>query len=191
MPALLWLQFSDGPHSELLATRFQMGETHPVHSCVRGKSAGAFHGHGTFQWSNAVQAMSLLFIRAKLLELAHQDAGKSPLLQGRKQSAASSLDMSISAKTLWLSEMFGTDIRGNPHAPRIFSRSNTSLKRPGPVSIGLNPILIHISRIEIRINDQPMDIPRLSLLQRELSCEFQGCDTVSHFQPLSGFPAAA
>ena len=71
------------------------------------------------------------------------------ILQGGTGSLAASLDYAISKEPNWLTEMFGVDVTGRPVASRIFKRSNSGRKLPGPVTIALNPSVIGHSRTRL------------------------------------------
>lgn len=96
------MSFVDGGVCELHETAFFEEGSGLTYRTVRGRTSGAFQGFGTFQWSFAVQAMTLLMLRAKLRHLETGDSTPFPLLIGGKGSAAASLDMSIGAHTVWL-----------------------------------------------------------------------------------------
>lgn len=172
----LILYFANPKKPELVQTCFQLNASSASLKCVRGRTAGAHKGCGTFLWSNAVQAMAILFVRAKLGEeggVLYQDG---PLLQGSTRSPASSLDMSISARTAWLFEMFGSDAGGGSLARRIFSRSNSGMKLPGAVSVGLNHRLIRPDEVTIKIDGIPAVQQQLWAIDTELTAGFEGAD---------------
>jgi len=102
---------------------------------VRGKLPGAFRAAGTFQWTSAVKALSQLFVRWRLASL---DPKIDPVLCGLRGSPALSLDYAITKETLWTIDMFGTEPGGMPAAKLLFLRSNSNLRRPGPVAITVN-----------------------------------------------------
>lgn len=121
--------------------------------CVRGKAAGAFKNAGTFQWTRAVHALSLLLIRVKLNAppicspretVPHTEM---PELVGYRGSLAASLDAAISKEPRWLNDMFGTDSRGNCLINRLLSRTNSGLKRPGPVALAFNEKFLEIDQV--------------------------------------------
>lgn len=138
---------------DYLGAQFQLIETtfqhellpQPLH-CIRGKIAGAYAEAGTFQWTRAVKALVLVMVRAYLYEQhlwrdgalsGGLDRAKSDLY-GYRGSLAASLDASISKSPCWLAEMFGTDARGLCLVERLLSRSNSGLRRPGPIAVSLN-----------------------------------------------------
>lgn len=179
MEMKLRLSFDCTQRLELLETCCQHpGDARPLR-CVRGKTSGAFSGYGTFLWSSAVQAISLLFVRAKIIEATNPRNFPCPLLQGFRGSSASSLDMSISAKTNWLAEMFGHDSLGEPMARRIFTRSNSSLKLPGPVTIGINARRLALDDIEITLGSRSAELRELVSLERHLSGMFAGRESLT------------
>jgi hypothetical protein len=175
MTAQFHLSFVRGKQIELIETFFKLHADSPAYRCVRGRTSGAFAGCGTFLWSQAVQAMCLLVVRAKLCSTAvgHERAGL-PILQGTRGSAASSFDMSISAQTNWLAEMFGVSLSGGLVAKRLFVRSNSSLKLPGPVSVGINSHLIEAAQIRVAINGQAASEADLVRTERLWTKRFRG-----------------
>ncbi len=149
---------------ECHSSQFQLIETSfnhdllgkPLHS-IRGKVAGAYPDAGTFQWTKAVQALTLLIIRAKL-ENSQTLAGvkeetleraRTPELVGYRGSFAASLDAAMSKAPCWLVEMFGSDSRGICLVERLLTRTNSGLRRPGPLAISLNRKFLSIQEIQI------------------------------------------
>lgn len=171
MTSTLQLTFAGKGEIQLFESAFQLTPGHPLYRSVRGKTAGAFAFQqcGTFQWSSAVMAMSLLFVRAKLRSLDPGVSPWSPLLQGGRGSPASSLDMSIMARTSWLADMFGVSTAGELVARRIFIRSNSSLKMPGPVSISLNPRIVSDNAIDIIFDGVIADTAALKRAEQYLT----------------------
>lgn len=117
-------------------------------SSTRGKAGGAFPSYGTFQWTKAVKAVSILAIRAKLsvLEAAQNMA---PFIQGEAGTLAASLDYAIQKEPAWVLDLFGVDASGSALIRRVFHRSNPGRKRVGPVAISWNPMFIPHKEIEI------------------------------------------
>jgi hypothetical protein len=126
--------------------------SHPALSqelrAIRGKTAGAYSGFNSFQWTPAVQAMSVLLLRTAALHSLEAGAG-SALLEGYEDSPASSLDYSIAKAPNWLLDIFGLDKAGNPLAKRLFLRTNPERKRKGPVAVALNEKML--SRADITV----------------------------------------
>jgi hypothetical protein len=121
----------------LVETSFSDSEAGIDSRSVRGKTAGAFRNVGSFQWTTAVKALSLLAIKAGLA----QRAGVTRVdhrLAGEKGSLAASLDYAISKQPEWLVEMFGVDSRGISLVRRLVRRTNPERKRPGPVVLGFS-----------------------------------------------------
>lgn len=118
---------------------------------VRGKSCGAFRGAGTFQWTSAVQGLSVLMLRALA---ASKGSNVEPHLIGAKGSLASSLDYAISKGPLWIGEMFGVQESGNLVIRRLVLISNSNRKRPGPVVISVNERSLAASMIRVTIDDE-------------------------------------
>ena len=112
---------------------------------IRGRTAGAYRGFETFQWTNAVQGIAILALRSA--------ATGSAIIQGHSGSPASTLDYAISKGPLWLLDLFGTDAAGNSFAKRLFRRSNPERKRAGPVTVGFNENVLKPGDITIMIRD--------------------------------------
>lgn len=164
--------FGDSP--QLHATSFVHDLIQRELICVRGKTGGAFIDAGSFLWSRAVKALSVLMVRSiHVLSNTVMPTEKLPVLSGCRSSLASSLDYAISKQPIWLLDMFGVDRIGKSLVQRMFRRSNPECKRPGPVSVALNDkflplenISIHWEGIEIKT---PAEIEQL-LSRLEVSC---------------------
>lgn len=81
-----------------------------------------------------------------------------PIILGFRGSLVASLDYALAKQPVWIVEMFGCDMNGRSIGQRLFSRTNSHLKRPGPVAMGLNikalaPENIHIFWNEQRVED--------------------------------------
>ena len=148
----LW--FSGSPHIELTKTAFTSPLLPDTVWAVRGKTPGAFSTKSTFQWTSAVQAMSILMLRAAV----HSKRGSKsplPLLEGGPGSLANSLDAALYKQTTWL-DLFGYDKHGNSLSRRVFPRTNPGRRRPGPVMVSLNDHLLPKSCIWVFINNHPI-----------------------------------
>ena len=140
---------------------------------VRGKTSGAFTGQGSFHWSIAVRALSVLAIRTSMATLGHSC---DPILVGDKGSYAASLDYAISKETHWLIDVFGLSDGEVPNFRRVFKRTNSGRKRSGPVALSFSKYLLQRGAISIRHNSQDLvTIPDLETLLVKISAiEFQG-----------------
>jgi hypothetical protein len=118
-------------------------------SAVRGKTSGAFAGQGSFHWSIAVRALSVLAIKTTL---ASKGYPCDPILVGEKGSLAASLDYAISKETHWLIDVFGLSEGLTPNFRRIFKRTNSGRKRSGPVAISFAKPLLHEGGVIVRWN---------------------------------------
>ena len=134
--------------------------------CVRGKTAGAYRGAGTFQWTYAVQAITALLILHKIYGTAPFQHRST--LVGLRDSLASSLDYAISKRPQWLCEMFGTTSNGDAFASRLFRRSNPNRKRPGPVIVSVNEKLLASDGIEVMLDGKACDAATLEKLANAL-----------------------
>ena len=126
---------------------------------IRGKTSGAYRRCGTFQWTTAVRAIAIMFLKAKLHEMA---ISVDPRLIGVQDSLASSLDYALSKETNWIGEMFGYESNARATARRLFKVTNPNRKRPGPVVIAINDNLLTAKNITILSNS--LEITRSELL---------------------------
>ncbi len=119
---------------------------------VRGRTAGAYQGYNTFQWTPAVQAMAQLVLKTAALRSDGSNA--EAILEGYENSPASSLDYAINKAPSWLLDVFGVDKTGLVIAKRVFSRTNPNRKRCGPTAVAINENLLHRSNINIFVNGE-------------------------------------
>ena len=98
-------------------------------SSKRGKLPSKNYA-GTFSWTSALKAFSLLCLKASIPD-------SIPIILGSKGSLASSLDYSISKQPIWMMEMFGVDSNGRALIRRLLDIRNSGRKRAGPVEIEL------------------------------------------------------
>jgi len=148
--------------------------TEPERNSIRGKSAGAYRGYHTFQWTPAVQALCLLFLRTRLCRTGRGSASPGEVLSGGAGSPASSLDYAVSKQPLWLLDMFGIDKQGNPLVRRILDRTNPERKRGGKVCIGVNPSHIASRDIHIRVAEREIADPAaLAALADEIEANWR------------------
>lgn len=138
-----------GSSCELIETLF----IHPVigeeRRCIRGKRSGAYKGYATFQWTKAVQGLSLFVIEAAIRKYR---SGQGPLLVGCNGSFASSLDYAIDKQTSWLYDMFGWDSKGAGLSRKLLLRSNPGQRMAGPVAVSLNLNFLEPSNITVLYN---------------------------------------
>ena len=137
--------------------------------CARGKSAGAYCGYCSFQWTKAVQGLCVLFLRAKIKKLMGQGAFNFPELVGEAQSLAASLDYALDKQTTWLLDMFGWDRNGTSLARRAILRTNPGRKRKGPVALSLNGNFLGSQDVEVYIGTKQVeDIGTLEALCQKI-----------------------
>lgn len=149
----LW--FSSDERLELIKTKFRSPLLHKEVYAVRGKTAGAFATTTTFQWTSAVQALSILLLRA-VERIRRGFSSHEPLLEGSQGSAASSLDASLDKQTLWL-DLFGSNAHGESLSRRILPRTNPRRKRVGPVMISLNERILPPTAIKVFVDNKPVE----------------------------------
>ncbi len=146
-----------GVPPELFSTRF-INNSGEMYLCIRGKGQGAIHGAGSFQWSAAVKAFSLLMVRtARALSIGESLAKIN--LTGGQGSLASSLDYALVKQPDWVIDMFGFDNSGQSYLRRLLRRTNSERKMPGPVIVGLNPHALVGSLLEIKVNGMSLSHP--------------------------------
>jgi hypothetical protein len=112
---------------------------------VRGKSCSGHQADATFQWTSALQALTVLFLKSTAL-------GSDYRMTGVRSSPAASLDYSISKQPMWVLEVFGRDAQGISLIRRIVRRTNSNLKRSGPLFLSLNTAALSPSDITISVN---------------------------------------
>lgn len=159
----LTLQFVGNEELSLYLIEIWDSDAGQPRRAIRGKTPGALKQAGTFQWTKAVRAITLLLVRHALEQ---HDPENRALLCGEGNSLASSLDYAISKNTGWLCDMFGTTVQGTCQAARLFLRSNSNRKRPGPVILSINNHLLQPSQIEVRINSDILDAAGLKRLEQ-------------------------
>jgi hypothetical protein len=131
---------------------------------IRGKCSGAFRFAGSFQWTSAVRGLALLCVRACA-------GSEEPILVGGSGTLAASLDYAISKQPLWLTELFGCDQAGICLARRVFLRTNSERKRPGPTIVTINNSYLPTSAISIALSGHEGSREDLAELARALSGE--------------------
>jgi hypothetical protein len=152
----LVLEFFGVP-PELFSTRF-VNHSGEMFVSLRGKNQGAIAGAGSFQWSAAVRAFSLLMVKAARAVSVGDSLAKVNLTGGQG-SLASSLDYALVKQPDWALDMFGFDIYGQSYLRCLLRRTNSERKMPGPVIIGLNPNALIGSVLEIKVNGLSLTHP--------------------------------
>ncbi len=152
MTARVGLWFSGDVSPELV----QFKLSHPLlpadRVSSRGKTGGARKGNRSFQWTPAVQSLSLLFVRF-VTEFPHEEVA----LRGGYGSPATSLDFAINKQPAWLLDMFGLSADGACLVHRIISRTNPGSKRPGPVELTVNASVLSPGNIEVYLNGERLE----------------------------------
>ena len=148
---VLTLNFMGSRLPQLIEILFHQGNPNNSLHTVRGKTAGAFVASGSFQWTAAVKALSILILKGVLAK-----EGASPILNGGKGSLAASLDHAFVKAPLWLIDMFGSDANGRPLFRRFVNITNPYRKRPGPVSIALTEKFLKETHISIFLDEREL-----------------------------------
>ena len=149
MTCRLLLEFY-GDIPQLTKTFFQRDDGRVI-TAVRGKTAGAVPGAGTFQWSSAVKALCSICIRALLTDL-YKDSRRVATLSGLGGSLAATLDYALSKQPSWTVDMFGVDGCAQSYLRRMLLRTNSDRKYPGPVIVSLNPKVLNSDNVLLSWN---------------------------------------
>jgi hypothetical protein len=152
----LQLDFAGTSKVELFQTRFWTGCQNPPLLAVRGKTSGAYGNAGSFLFSAAVRALCILCVKSVLADKSSPSPAL-PIIHGFRGSLVASLDYAIAKQPVWLIDMFGCDTSGRPIGQRLLCRTNSHLKRPGPVAIGLNTHALSAQNIHIFWNEQRVE----------------------------------
>jgi hypothetical protein len=165
----LKLYFEGEQGAELIETHFWRAADSKLHVSVRGKTAGPLKASGSFQWTSAVKALSLLCLKIAVAERSGSKQAADYLIEGLKGSPAASLDYALSKQTEWLREMFGLTGHGTVYARRLILRTNAERKRPGPVFLGLNTLVLQPTNIKIFVRGEEVTAcDRLSSLLAQM-----------------------
>jgi hypothetical protein len=161
---------------ELVETHFAEGASAEPRVSVRGKTGGAFRAAGSFQWTSAVKALSLLVVKTATGE-------PSSILRGEANSLAASLDYAISKQPQWLAEMFGCDHNGICFARRLILRTNPERKRPGPVTLAINLSYLPWESINVFVDGKRATQEQLIELSAKLEGVEAPCTVPLHAEP--------
>ena len=167
------LHFSGTVTPELTEVRFGCPGGDEQFISVRGFKLqnGA---NGTFQWSRAVQAVSVLLLKTKAYCVAQDRSGLPfPVIAGERNSLASSLDYALAKQPLWLLDMFGVQEDGKSTADLLFPRRNRERKRPGPVIISVEQALLRPENIAVFYNRLLVsDASALNSIEQSIAAAF-------------------
>ena len=141
----LYFSGKDSPELVEFSFRDALGQTTTV---TRGKDADRYAYEGTFQWTSAVKALTLLCIGTRL--------NNSFALSGRHGTPAASLDFAIAKRVRWLAEMFGVGGDGKLRILKLIKRVNSELRRPGALSISLNSPFHEADAIQIFLEEKSL-----------------------------------
>ncbi len=125
---------------------------------IRGKDSAAYQSSYSFQWTQAVKALSILVLRSMVYP--------SYVLEGETGSLASSLDYSISKNTHWISDLFGVDASGRSLAKKIFKRFNSDRSIKAPVGISLNRN--YFENVEFFLENQSLELDQIITVLKSL-----------------------
>ena len=151
------LFFLNAEQPELAMTVFAHPLLEEERASVRGHSYGPHQAGGSFPWSAAVKALSILCLKTAADTQRKSVPGRQiPHLMGKRGSAAASLDYALSKQPQWLANMFGTDSHGTSLARRFLWRTNTEMKRPGPVTVAVNSKVLLPENVQIFVDSQPV-----------------------------------
>lgn len=108
-----------------------------------------------FDWSNAVRALSELFVRRHAACAVTNGEG---VLQGNRGTSAASLNDALakgrSRETRWIDECFGSTFGGRSHLSMMLRRRNADFKMPNePVSIWIRSEILAPSATRVFLDD--------------------------------------
>lgn len=164
--------FEKNKSLELVRTRFVTvhGE---VWECVRGKVSYTRPAAGTFQWTSAVHAFSILLLQEVARSFANEKSVPARL-SGNSGSPASSLDYTIKKQPAWILEMFGWDKEGRGYCASVFSRDNPGQKRAGPVTISFSKQIREQVQFAVYCNGSELrDVECLQQLAKQIEHEWE------------------
>ena len=156
----LMLRFTSQNGGELIQTAFENARSGRTFVAARGRRLSATEG--SFRWSPGVKALSLFFLRYKLLH-SRLNGGQRRIddvavLSGEEGSAAASLDYAISKEPAWLMDMFGPAHNASYVAFRqCVTRANPERKRPGPVKLFPVSRILSPENILVHIDGKPCE----------------------------------
>ena len=155
-PIRLDIYLSDPTNPGLVRTQF----VHPLLNKPLISDRGKYQLHGdsthTFGWTSSLQALVLFLVKS----VAHSLAPNLSRVQrhftfsGEQHSPAAALDYALTKQPDWLFAIFGCDSTGKSLARRAIQRCNSERKRPGPVSMALNPAFLAVESIHIYIEER-------------------------------------
>ncbi|MCB0325432.1 MAG: hypothetical protein KDD69_17740 [Bdellovibrionales bacterium] len=161
----LQLWFSKEPDIELYKTTFAHHLNEGELAAVRGKSTGLPGTVGSFQWTPAVQALSIVLLKTaawgRETQLEGEDA--TPRLEGTAPSPASSLGYAISKQSDWLLDIFGLDRKGSTIAKRILRTHNAAQRLKGPAVISVNTNQLSPDNIKVYVDELQVCDPKVLL----------------------------
>jgi hypothetical protein len=132
----------------------------------RGKVTKARRGAdtGCFYWRRGTQAITVFLLRwaAWGRRRVNDPQADPPHIQGHRGSLAASLNDALSKRTSWLSEMFGSDVDGNPKVDFI-KRTNRDFKtlKRAPVKLCLDCNQLDPARIEVSLAGTRIEEPKV------------------------------
>ncbi len=141
MPYVISLYFAPDVEAGPIKVEFQSPYADSTFVSYRGGSSFPAPNAKLFKWTAGLQALTILL----LLHSSKQAKGE---ISGESGSAAASLDYAITKEPAWLTDLFGSDGRGNCNLRRILARRNAERKVAGPVTIWLSP---HLPKDSVRI----------------------------------------
>lgn len=175
----LILDFERPERPELIETNFCHPLVQEELRTIRGRTPGAYHRYGSFQWTRAIKGLCVLM----LLECAHGESQQGPLrspaLSGGRGTPAASLNDALHKQVAWLIDMFGIDYQGIPLARRLIDRSNPGMKRPGVVALALNQSFLPVARINIRLEGCNIkETEQFSTMAKQIEQDYYGIVTM-------------
>lgn len=163
----LVLNFSGHNSPELASTLFEHPIVNSEKFSIRSSYGAASDQIGAFQWSKAVRAICVLFLKHKLI-CASENSRALAFIEGHRHSLAASLDYALDKQPNWIHAMFGTGSGGQSILRRCLCRINGGRKRQGPVTIYLNGRFLNKFEVKIIWNSIEVTNPEpiMHLLSR-------------------------
>ncbi|VTR95095.1 unnamed protein product [Gemmata massiliana] len=167
----LTLTFTRSPRAELLETRFE----HPRLDRKVVARLGAYDQ--SFKWTAGVQALSTLLLQTAAWHRRSQLVREEPpCLEGRRPSAAASLNDALTSRPQRTCDMFG-EIGGRPFLGHLIKRWNADFNTSpnAPVRLWLEPAELPPARIRVCIDNDPLEDPeKLWTLAEDVERQWRG-----------------
>lgn len=143
--------------AELWATEFVREGV--LTKSVRGKTGLSWEDSGSFQWTSAVKALTLLACLTHIYN-------KPFILQGGANSLASSLDYAVSKRPDWTIDMFGQYPSGLPVVKRLVKQLNPGRRMGESVGVTISPHILLPDFISVTVDRRLLNKDQLAVIVR-------------------------